>query len=187
MSLVSYGRLKSTTILVCYLHHPVCYIRLKLRIISLFQSIVAPFRMTRITRSSTYGPLGLPIELACRHCKSSIAKSKITGKPACMIKKCICPFDEKWANHREQNKVDLHIAVLQYLTHKFGDDINIGLDDDDEISNSDNDSNFSLELLPTPPSPIPPSQTPPSDLYHIIINVVNIINIVNIIINNYYY
>ena len=186
MSLVSYGHLKSTTILVCYVQHPVHYIRLKLSIISLFQSIVAPFKMTRITRSSTCGPLDLPIELACRFCKSSIAKSKITGKPAHIIKKCIRPFDEKWANHREQLKVDLHIAVLQYLTHTFGDDINIGLDDDDEISNSDNDSSFSFELLPTPPSPITPSQTPPSDLYHIIINVVNFINIVNIIINNYY-
>ena len=58
-----------------------------------------------ITRASSCGPLLIPEKLACENCKMSIHKANQKGIMPRHIKKCLKPWDIKWANHREAGKV----------------------------------------------------------------------------------
>ena len=69
----------------------------------------------RTVRSSTCGSLLLPVELACEKCKNNIQLAMLKNKNPRKIKKCIRPWDIKWKNHREINKVKQFNKVWHYL------------------------------------------------------------------------
>ena len=68
-----------------------------------------------LTRTSSCGPAGLPVNLACEYCVPSIQRSKIEGIPPKKIKKCLQPWDFRWANHREIAKVKKYHEVESFL------------------------------------------------------------------------
>ena len=63
---------------------------------------------TRVTRNSSCGTVNLPPDISCDHCRPSIMKCLYNGAKPKQIKKCSQPWAKRWANHREQSKVELH-------------------------------------------------------------------------------
>ena len=78
-----------------------------------------------VTRQSSCGILGLPLELACHFCQPSIRKGLIKKTKPKRIKKCSQPWLPKWSNHREIEKVKAHKKVVKYL--------DITIEDGDEL------------------------------------------------------
>ena len=69
----------------------------------------------KVTRQSSCGLLDIPLDIACHHCVPSITKSIQNGKACKRIKKCTQPWLEKWANHRELEKVRVHKKMVESL------------------------------------------------------------------------
>ena len=95
--------------------------------------------MQRITRNSSCGTLKLTSELACYNCQPNIIRANLLGIEPRRIKKCICPFDEKWANHREIEKVKLYSKIHEYLDNDNNNNDSDELDITDYATDSNED------------------------------------------------
>lgn len=77
----------------------------------------------RITRNSTCGSIGLPVDLACERCKVSISRAFKNGVQTKKVKRCTQPWVSKWGTHREIRFVRHFNEVQNFLgnTNKDGD------------------------------------------------------------------
>ena len=69
----------------------------------------------RVSRQLTRGTLKLPLKLACIFYKPTIDRATIKGTQLRIIKKYQKPFDEKWPEHREIEKVRKYHEINRYL------------------------------------------------------------------------
>ena len=94
--------------------------------------------MRTITRGSTCGTIGLPEYLACSYCKASICKAIQYRRKPPPIKKCLKPFTDKWADHREKSKVELYNNIQEFLgCIATNDDMSTVNNHDNNNENSD--------------------------------------------------
>jgi len=77
----------------------------------------------RVTRNSSCGLIGLPVDLACERCKKSISRAFENGVQPKRVMRCTQPWVSKWGTHREIRFVRHFNEVNDFLgnTNKDGD------------------------------------------------------------------
>jgi len=79
--------------------------------------------MVRVLRKTSCGQLGLPADLACEYCKSSIERGIKKGTCPKLIKSCQQPWHEKWGKHRNIGMVIRHKKIINHLDMNYDGDI----------------------------------------------------------------
>ena len=111
--------------------------------------------MVKITRYSTCVTLDLPPKLGCHFCERQLEKVKSKHRN---VKSCLCPFDSRFAHHREQLLIKRYKDIHDYLgleySHNMDSLVDTYLYSDKKDGDRKENEFLALPIIPDDFSPI---------------------------------